>query len=251
MAKIQDVPAALEMLDRWISLTDERWLARFDGDRANDIDDWFVGHVTLVQQIAAAACGDSSARSINKWGGSYSNEDPPWIGTREEVIRVRGAIATRSQAAQIFTAPGPRLSAASLHPWVWNAARDLWADGHHRSAVGNAATAVETMLRERTGRFDVSGAPLVGQVFSIDPPTEGKPRLRLTNDVDDPGDQRWKSMHVGAMHFGQGCFEGIRNWAAHTLDDSEEQVALEYLAALSVFARWIDQSRLISPADHY
>jgi hypothetical protein len=39
-----------------------------------------------------------------------------------------------------------------------------------------------------------------------------------------------------------GCFAGIRNPASHEHgDDWSEQKALEYLAALSILARWIDE----------
>jgi hypothetical protein len=44
------------------------------------------------------------------------------------------------------------------------------------------------------------------------------------------------------MDLGAGCFEGIRNPAAH--EDGlvlTEQVALEQLADFSLLARWIDE----------
>jgi hypothetical protein len=41
-----------------------------------------------------------------------------------------------------------------------------------------------------------------------------------------------------------GCFAAIRNIASHTLDEPPEQEALERLAALSVFARMIDEAEL-------
>ena len=43
------------------------------------------------------------------------------------------------------------------------------------------------------------------------------------------------------MDFGAGCFEGIRNPAAHEHGlQFPEQVALEQLAAFSLLARWVD-----------
>ncbi len=45
------------------------------------------------------------------------------------------------------------------------------------------------------------------------------------------------------------CYQGIRNPAAHEHDvDWDEQTALEYLAALSVLARWIDKARVEIPS---
>jgi hypothetical protein len=44
------------------------------------------------------------------------------------------------------------------------------------------------------------------------------------------------------MEFGAGCFEGIRNPAAHEHGlILSEQVALEQLAAFSLLARWIEE----------
>jgi len=47
------------------------------------------------------------------------------------------------------------------------------------------------------------------------------------------------------MNFGFGCFAAIRNPLGHLPNDEvelDEQTALEPLAALSLFARWIDEA---------
>ena len=50
-------------------------------------------------------------------------------------------------------------------------------------------------------------------------------------------------MQRGARTFAEGVFAGIRNPLAHEADqEMPEQQALEYLAALSVLARWVDES---------
>jgi hypothetical protein len=51
------------------------------------------------------------------------------------------------------------------------------------------------------------------------------------------------------MEFGAGCFEAIRNLAAHVDGlHLSEQVALEQLAAFSLLARWIDECEVQSVA---
>ena len=48
---------------------------------------------------------------------------------------------------------------------------------------------------------------------------------------------------MGAMDFGAGCFEGIRNPAAHDEKHEWSEVeALEHLTSFSVLARWIDSA---------
>jgi Protein of unknown function (Hypoth_ymh) len=64
--------------------------------------------------------------------------------------------------------------------------------------------------------------------------------LRLPGD--SAKDQTVKSRNNALRAFAEGCFAGIRNPASHEHgDDLSEQKALEYLAALSILARWIDE----------
>jgi hypothetical protein len=82
------------------------------------------------------------------------------------------------------------------------------------------------------------------EVFSPRPPETGKPRLRIPGDQSSPTVQ---SRQRGALQLGLGCFFAIRNPAAHESGEWTEQVALEYLATLSVLARLIDESIVEEP----
>jgi hypothetical protein len=63
------------------------------------------------------------------------------------------AILSRKNAAEIMGPDGPQLSAARLHPWVWEHATQLWADGHRRAAVEAAATALfDSHIPAKLGR---------------------------------------------------------------------------------------------------
>ena len=74
----------------------------------------------------------------------------------------------------------------------------------------------------------------------MDPPKPGKSRLRR---MTDDGSDTYKSVQRGAKAFAEGIYAGIRNPFNHEdPKDIDEQVALEYLAALSVLARWVDES---------
>jgi Protein of unknown function (Hypoth_ymh) len=56
-----------------------------------------------------------------------------------------------------------------------------------------------------------------------------------------------ESMTQGALSFGVGCFQAIRNPVGHLLSHQHElteQEALERLAALSLLARWIEQAEI-------
>lgn len=67
-------------------------------------------------------------------------------------------------------------------------------------------------------------------------------RPSCAHQLRNPG---FKSRHEGAKFFGAGVVLAIRNPATHKLDQPDEQVALEYLAALSIFARWVDEAEVV------
>ncbi|GII89492.1 hypothetical protein Ssi03_74820 [Sphaerisporangium siamense] len=138
--------------------------------------------------------------------------------------------------------PGPAIAAESLHPWVWDAARPHWESGNYRAAIHAAATNVNSWLRKKLGRRDVSEGRAVQQAFSLEDPDLDHPRLRLSSK-EDPA--HFKSVHVGATQIGCGLFSAVRNPVAHLADDDhdvDEQEALESLAAFSLFARWVDRA---------
>jgi Protein of unknown function (Hypoth_ymh) len=99
---------------------------------------------------------------------------------------------------------------------------------------------VNARMQQKRGHHDKSDAGLCREFFSLDKPAPGRPRLRFGGYTRT--DMTWRSRQQGAMEFGAGCFEGIRNPAAHEHGlVLSEQVALEQLAAFSLLARWIDE----------
>lgn len=136
----------------------------------------------------------------------------------------------------------PRITASSLHHLIWGAAETQWTLGQRHEAVLAAAKAVNSQLQAKVNRRDVSEADLVRQAFTEKAPEPGKPRLRF-NTIED--DQTRESLRVGTMEFGAGCFRAIRNPVGHRPNDEiemTEQAALERLAALSLLARFIDDT---------
>ena len=121
----------------------------------------------------------------------------------------------------------------------------LWDNGYRREAVQAGATAL--FDQHLPAKLEVPGPPSakdrVGQVFSTDPPSPGKPRLRL-DDYPEPSPNR-TSQHEGAKFFGMGCAQLIRNLATHTGAQPDEQSALEQLAALNGLARLIDRAKVL------
>jgi hypothetical protein len=165
-----------------------------------------------------------------------------WDHIRDWAGRGIAALKRRDELREKLGDDAPSISAAELHQWVWDGARSLWQSGHFRSAVEDAAKKVNAETQNKVERRDISETDLFKQAFSLDAAAAGKPRLRrMKND----GSDTYKSVQRGAMALAEGIYAGIRNPFNHEdPKDIDEQVALEYLAALSVLARWVDESEV-------
>jgi hypothetical protein len=156
------------------------------------------------------------------------------------VLRATGIHEFGEEARLRLKPDSPDLAADHLHPWVWEAASPLWYAGSRQEAVHAGARSVNARMQQKCGRDDKSDAALCRELFGLEDPKPNRPRLRFKSY--SPGSQTWRSKHQGAMEFGAGCFEAIRNPAAHEHGlILTEQVALEQMAAFSLLARWIDE----------
>lgn len=165
-----------------------------------------------------------------------------WTRHREAAIRAREELVRAEEVRENLGENAPDLSAADLHPWIWSGAKSLWQSGHYREGVEGAIKKLNAETQNKVGRRDVSETDLFKQAFSLDEPKTGKSRLRR---MKDDGSDTYKSVQRGAMTFAEGVFAGIRNPLSHEAEQElSEQEALEYLAALSVLARWVDRSEV-------
>lgn len=193
----------------------------------------------LVERIARTLDPDED---IKKFHPSDQVTGRNWNSAMEAAKRLQGIIENRQTSEQIFIPRGPALVASRLHAWVWSAAFDLWNNGHYKQAVSEAFEAVTRHTQMKLEKDDLSGAKLYGEAFRRNNSSDESRRLCFTQISETS--ETWNSAHDGAMHFGRGCALGIRNLAVHAAEELEEQIALEYLAALSVLARWIDKAEL-------
>jgi hypothetical protein len=159
---------------------------------------------------------------------------------KPRILRAKGIHELGEEARRRMRPDSPDLIADQFHPWVWEAAAPLWYAGSRQEAVHAAARSVNARMQQKRGHHNKSDAALCHEFFSLDDPAPGRPRLRFGGYTRT--DRTWRSRQQGAMEFGAGCFEGIRNPAAHEHGlILSEQVALEQLAAFSLLARWIDE----------
>lgn len=165
-----------------------------------------------------------------------------WNHLRDWAGRGIAALRREQELREKLGEDAPQISAGQLHPWVWSGARSLWQSGHYRSAVEDAAKKLNAETQNKVGRRDISETDLFKQAFSLDAPANGRPRLRRRKPDDT---DTYKSVQRGAWALAEGVYAGIRNPFNHEDPrDVDEQTALEYLAALSVLARWVDDAEV-------
>jgi Protein of unknown function (Hypoth_ymh) len=241
--EIADVPAALKKVQSFIVVLKrgrQEWSE--DGTppyisdyRNNDI----LERLPLIVRIAARVDAELPAKLQEESDGW------PYGQTLKAARQLAGLLKATEDAQQILGPVGPKLAAANLHPWIWNAAVGLWDDGHLREAVQAAAVALfDQHLPAKLGiPPGTSAKDLVTQAFSTHPPTSANPRLRL---ADYPAPSRsWTSQHEGAQFLGMGCTQLIRNLVTHGAQP-DEQTALEQLASLSLLARLVDRAKKVT-----
>jgi hypothetical protein len=192
----------------------------------------------LVERIAMAT---KFTDTVSMWRQRTRGWE--WEAVQASAQQLLGYIETLEELDVKLAPDGPHLEADRLHEWVWSSAALLWSDGHRREAVQTAATKVDVQARAKVGRADISGADLMMQAFAVDKVKVPTPRFRFPGL--EPGTETYKSAHDGAKFFGAGCMLGIRNLATHSVDQPDEQVALEHLAALSVLARWVEECDVV------
>jgi uncharacterized protein (TIGR02391 family) len=130
--------------------------------------------------------------------------------------------------------PASYLDELNLHPRINDVSRDLFIDGYHWEAVFAAAKALVNYVKERSGRHDLDGAPLMRTVFSKNGPMLAFNELAGQTDLDE---------QEGMMHLFEGVVLGIRNPGGHSFPEGPEQRAIEYLSLLSLLAYRVQEAK--------
>lgn len=244
---IADIGAATDKVRSFIALLQQQkpvWTAyrRSDTGRNPQLDhlnSQIHEQLPLILRIADRTDPEIAARLRDR--SSYWH----WQPALEASQQLLGLLGSVEEADRILGPVGPKLAAASLHPWIWNAAVDLWDDGHLRETVQTAAQALfDHHLPAKLGVPPAQSArDLITRAFLTDAPTAGNPRLRLTDYPESS--PSWTSQHEGARFFGMGCAQLIRNLVTHGAQP-DEQSALEQLASLSLLASLIERAKVVT-----
>jgi len=176
---------------------------------------------------------------IELWaGGLFMGMDEGAIlnakeqGKREAIGILKGLIGRLGEkreelAGDAVPTPKAFLQYLNLHPRISDVAAELFEDGHHWEAVFAAAKALVNLVKERSGRHDLDGAPLMRTVFSKNAPILAFNELKDQTDTDE---------QEGMMHLFEGAVLGIRNPGGHAFPEGPERRAVEYLSLISLLA---------------
>lgn len=232
---------AIQELQRFIEMTvekhvDEPW-PNGSFDTAASPEE-ITQQLPVVEIIVRRVLPDSPFQNLVM----LSSATGEWKQMRQLSLRAKSLLQRKTEIEENLGDDAPELSAAKLHPWIWDGALSLWRSGHFREAVEGAIRKLNAETQNKLGRRDVTETDLFNQAFSEQAPSTKNPRLHR---MLDDGSKTFKSLQRGARMFAEGVFAGIRNPLAHEAKhEMPEQQALEYLAALSVLARWVDESSL-------
>ena len=146
----------------------------------------------------------------------------------------KGFIEELQDAGQIST--GKTLTAyegLELHPAIERTVGRLFRNGHYANAVEDAVKALNALVRLNSGVDDKDGLHLMEFVFSPKGPVLKFNNLADPSDVDE---QR------GFMMMFSGAVAGLRNPRAHKIIKDDPEMALEFIAFVSVLAKLADKA---------
>lgn len=121
-----------------------------------------------------------------------------------------------------------------LHLAIERTVGQLFRDGHYANAIEDAVKALNQLVRLNSGVDNEDGTTLMEHVFS-----PKNPILKFNNLIDDTDRNEQK----GFMMLFSGAVAGLRNPRAHKIIKDDPEMALEFIAFISLLAKLADKSK--------
>lgn len=121
-----------------------------------------------------------------------------------------------------------------LHPEIERAAGKLFRDGHYANAVEDAVKALNALVRRNSGVEGKDGSTLMEHVFSPKNPILKFNNLSDNSEIDE---------QKGFMMMFSGAVAGLRNPRAHKIIKDDPEMALEFIAFISLLAKLADKAK--------
>ncbi|MEV5447839.1 TIGR02391 family protein, partial [Streptomyces sp. NPDC052644] len=165
----------------WVLTEWKKFLIMTERVKAGEAPPTYTGEVRNVYSFVApdrevekqlSLVRVSMERVFNDWQWPYRHRSLV-VQVKEMRKEVCASIPLVERSGEIeanlsLDESGPQMAADDLHPWVWNAARPHWESGNHRAAIHAAAMNVNSRMRKKLDRYDVSEAKAVREAFSVE-----------------------------------------------------------------------------------
>lgn len=123
-----------------------------------------------------------------------------------------------------------------LHPKVKEVSLNLFENGHYSEAIFECVKSLNIFVKEKANIDNKDLTNAMSHIFGENNPIIKINNLSNQSEIDEQ--KGFKFLYMGAM-------TGIRNFKAHELGDIKDpNIALEYLAFLSLLFRRADQGTL-------
>lgn len=182
-----------------------------------DLTTFSINHTTPIHRVHTAI-RENIARSISVLGAIKEH----FVETLEDA-GLMGSIK-----------PIKAYEGLDLHPAIARACSQLYKDGHYSNAVEDAMKALQALVRLYSGIEDRDGTGLMEFVFSPKNPILKINALADQSDVDE---------QKGFMNLFSGAVSGLRNPRAHKIIKDDPEMALEFIAFISLLAKFADKSQ--------
>ena len=163
-----DIEWILDRLDEFLRLTDKHPHVKYA----------HVGSNEDIQELSAVIelILDRNSPGWKETTPTYASSFL-WETHRQASIRARELLLKKQEIAEKLGENAPEISAAKLHPWVWNGAASLWQSAHYREAVEAAIKKVNAETQNRVMRRDLSETELFENAFSLNKPKETRTHM--------------------------------------------------------------------------
>lgn len=126
-----------------------------------------------------------------------------------------------------------------LHPEIEKVASQLFLHGHYAHAIEDSVKALNNLVRVKSGLPD-DGVSLMQKAFSLTNPLL---KFNLLTDKSDEEEQK------GFMNWFTGTVSGLRNPRAHKIIKDDPEMALEFIAFVSLQAKLLDKTTVNTKAE--
>lgn len=208
-----------------------------------------VGYAFADSEILAArvAIDQILDKVLPDWRQRFSGSTlDRYLDIRKACIYAKELVTVQNEITENLGADEPVIKISNIHPTVLEASKSLFNSGHYREAISNTGNVVLAKISDFSKRTDVSGLPLIEQLFSSSAPQIGKPRIKVPEFGTDDSTNNYRN---GLKGLATAVVALMRNLNSHEALNYSKDECVEHLATMSLFLRNLEKCSLIIAED--